>query len=195
MNRLKLRDWSKLDTIRRKIETAAEEKRWAVIPDFIFEAIELCRESFKENTPWMKVAEAYSESLKVNYPRIKFPFLSSKEKGKDLPWDYPERTWYFWVNLLAGHYGWTQEYIGELDLDDALGLYEEILVNQQMKQEWEWGLSEIAYPYEKATKKQKFRPLSRPDWMIQTSKSKPVKTIKIPKSAMPVGNIVNLDES
>lgn len=194
MNRLNLKDWSLLDDIRQKIKTESEAKNWRAVPDLIIQSIVLC--GGEVNDSWMDVAEMFREAETINQPRVHFPIFSAKEEDhKTVPWEYEGRTWYFWLNLFASHYGWSAQEIAELDLDDAIGCYEEISVDEQHRKEWEYGLSEMAYVYDKATKTSRFRPLSKPDWMTSTSQTrKPVKKTMIPVAAMPVGNIINLDE-
>lgn len=194
MNRLNLKDWSRLDDIRQKIESEAEEGNWQAVPNLIIEYVVRCGGEEKES--WFEVAEMYQEAVVLNQSRIKFPIFSSKEKSKRVPWEYEGRTWYFWLNLFASHYGWSAQEIEILDLDDAVGLLEEITVDEQHEKEWQYGLSEMAYVYDKSTKKSRFRPLSRPDWMLMSpdQAKKAVKKTLIPVSAMPVGNIINLDE-
>ncbi len=194
MNRLTLRDWSKLDDIRQKMSSEAEMGRWQLIPNLIFESVLLCGAEI-EDPSWNEVSELYVEAIKVNQPRIKFPIFNSKEKGKNKPWEYQGRTWYFWLNTLASRYGWSAEQIGELDLDDAIGLYEEIIVDEQMEREWGWNLSERAFVYNKTTKQSNYKSLERPDWMsmYDPSEPQPVKKIRIPVKAMPVGVIISLD--
>lgn len=191
--RLKFKQWIQLDDVRKKIEKETEEGKWQKIPDLIFQFIFLCGYEI-DDPPWMEVQKIYVQAVSENQPRIAFPLFRSKEKGKDTAWDYEERSWYFWLNLFARTYGWTVEDVEDLDLDDVMGLYQEILVDEQMEKEWEWGLSEMAYPYNKSTKKQHFKPLSRPDWMVIHPSNQPVKKVKIPIKALPVGVIINLDE-
>lgn len=74
----------------------------------------------------------------------------------------------------------------ELDPDDGVALLQEILTDDQLEKEWQWSLSEIAYPYNPDTKKSEFKNLPRPVWM-QKEIRKPVKQIKIPASMLPVG--------
>lgn len=194
MNRLNLKDWSRLDDIRQKISAEAEAGRWQTVPNLIIESILLCSGEV-DDPPWMEVAELYQEAITLNQPRIRFPIFSGKEKDhKRVPWEYDGRTWYFWLNLFASKYGWSAEEISILDLDDAIGLYEEIVVDEQHEKEWEYGLSEMAYVYDKTTKTSRFKPLDKPDWMLLSSDhaKKPVKKIRMPKSALPVGEIINL---
>jgi len=54
-------------------------------------------------------------------------------------------------------------------------------------------LSEKSVEYVPSTKKSKFVPLSRPEWMQAVAKPKKIVKTKILKSMMPAGLVVNLD--
>jgi len=62
-------------------------------------------------------------------------------------------------------------------------------VDDQLDREFIYGLSEIAYHYDKNTKTRKFVPLPRPHWMRE--KIQPVKKFPILKAMMPMGNIIS----
>ncbi len=142
--------------------------------------------------PWYETINLYTAIIEINAPRISFPILESKkEKKEKLPWEYEGRTWYFWYNLFASNYGWDGIRIGALDLDDALGLYQEILIKEQLEKEWEWGMSEIAYPYNSNTKKQEYKALERPNWMLPIAPD-PLPIITMRKDMVPQGNVVDL---
>lgn len=193
--RLTLRGWASLDDLRRSIDKSAKEENWSAIPDLIFRTIELCVDNFDRESFWMDAAQLYDESIKANEPTKQFPILTTKDKSKPLPWEYEGRSWFFWLHTLAKNYGWGAEEIGKLDLDDAIGLYQETLIDDQLDKEWDYGLSEIAYPYNSSTKKSVFKPMERPSWMKPIApKNTPVRKTKIPVASMPIGNIVNLDE-
>lgn len=193
--RLPLREWADLDDIRQKMDAGIEKGDVVGVSELILKTIEACGVKAKSNAPWFYTVQIYSECLLENAPRKKFPILMSKEKSKKMPWEYEGRTWYFWLNMFADRYGWSEDQIGRLDIDDAIGLYQEILVERQIRDEFEWGLHEVAYEYIPATKKSKYRPLPRPDWMVQYApgEKKPVKKTKILKAMMPVGNIETID--
>jgi len=148
--------------------------------------------------PWYKTAEAFVLAQSENLLRVKFPMTSSSEEASDEPpWDYDGRDWYWWVNRFSKSYGWSTNQVAVLDIDDAVGLLQEILVDEQSDREWDYGLSEMAYEYVPSTKKSKFRPLQKPKWMQVTMKNykpKPVKKIKILVSMLPQGFVINLDE-
>jgi hypothetical protein len=196
--RLTLKSWAALDDLRNEIRDAAERGLWHEAIEPIFQSIEMGAGKIDRNSAWMDVAKAYGDVLEINQPTKSFPLLDSREKGKPMPWEYKGRTWYFWLNLFGKSYGWSEAEVAGMDVDDAIGLYQEILVDEQLEMEWEYGLSEVAYSYDKTTKKTKFVPMQRPDWMRMVSpesRNRPIKTMKIRADMMPQGNVVILDKS
>jgi hypothetical protein len=143
--------------------------------------------------PWWEFVSAYAEVMTLNSPSIEFPLIigNKKKEEKKLPWEYAGRSWYFWLNLFAKNYGWDEESIGAMDIDSALGLYQELLMDEQFEHEWQWSLSEIAFPYNSATKKQEYKPLQRPEWMLPLAPTQ-LPVIKIRKDMLPMGNIIDL---
>lgn len=141
---------------------------------------------------WDQTLELYVECLTLSIPTIKFPFLSHPDKTRTVnAWDYPQRLWYAFGHMIAKTYGWSLEYIADLDLDDGLALLQEILVEHQLDREWEWSLSEMAYPYDSRTKTNRFKALPRPSWM-QGNADVTIKKVKMLKSLLPVGNVIGL---
>lgn len=194
--RLPLKRWAALDDLRRSIDDAAQEGKVSLIPAYIYSVIEIATEAkVDRGVFWQEAARTYNACLDVNAPTKKPPILTTKEKTTPLPWEYPGRSWYFWLNLFSVHYGWSAEEIGEMDLDDAIALYQEILIDEQLEKEFYYGLSEVAYPYNVSTKKSKFAPMPRPDWMKGVASTpKPVKMVKMLKSMLPQGNVVIHDD-
>lgn len=141
---------------------------------------------------WGDFVNVYSKAVMENLPRLRFPILEENKKEIiRFPWEYQGRAWFFWLNLFASNYGWSEESVSEMDIDSALGLYQEILVDSQFQKEWEWSLSEIAFPYNSSTKKQEYKPLARPNWMLpETPKELP--KVKIRRDMLPVGNIIDV---
>jgi len=191
-SRLTLKSWATLDDYRKQI---ANCKSIDVACDLIFKSIELAIAEWPkwDDIFWMDVSDLYIRTSQVNQPIIQFPILTSKTEKDDFPWEYPGRTWLFWLNVFAKNYGWDEASIATLDIDTAIGLYQEIVVDEQMRDEWQWGLSEKSVEYVPSTKKSKFVPLSRPEWMQAVAKPKKIVKTKILKSMMPAGLVVNLD--
>lgn len=118
------------------------------------------------------------------------PILNAPKSKKEADWEYDGRTWNYFSHLLAESYGWTLEYIGELDVNEALGHIQEILTSEFLRQEFSHSLSEVAYVYNKSTKKSDYKPMPRPYWMRPVSK--PLKKFKISRTLLPVGVGVDL---
>jgi hypothetical protein len=193
--RLTLKGWAAMNEIRTQIRDSSNEGEWKRVSDLIFKILNLCGVKISEKTFWLDVVKEYGMVLIENLPTKQFPILTSKDKSDPPPWEYEGRSWYFWFNLFAEKYGWGKERIESMDIDEAIGLYQEIVINDQLDDEFQWGMSETAYVYNKSTKKSHYQPLPRPDWMKPiTGKPKPVKTRRIPVYAAPAGTIINLDE-
>jgi hypothetical protein len=196
VSRLNLKSWTKLDGSRKLMDDAISAKDFDKYFLAIVQFIEIASFPVIEwvQVPWYQVVEVYSKIVEINQPTIDFPVLHGNEKtDKKLPWEYSGRAWYFWLNLFSKNYGWAENQIEHLDLDTALGLYQEISLNEQLGKEWQWGLTEIAYKYEKSTKQSVFQPLPRPDWMKPLI-PKQLPIVKMLKDHIPVGNIINLSE-
>lgn len=145
-----------------------------------------------EEVPWIEIAQAQNAVVILNNVTKDFPILrGSGQEEKVQPWEYDGRSWYFWLNLFASNYGWNESTIAEMEVDTAIGLYQEITISDQMRQEWEWGLSEVSYSYNSSTKQSEFRSLPRPDWMKPII-PKELPVIRMRKDMLPMGNIIDL---
>lgn len=196
--RLTLRGWTSLEGSKLEMDEAIKnkdfDKYYTAIVQFIELASSIPSKIDWNKVPWFEALSVYSQAVVLNSPTIQFPILvSTKADNKKLPWEYSGRAWYFWLHLLASNYGWSEGTIGELDIDTAIGLYQEILLNEQLEKEWTYSLSELAYPYSQATKKSNYKPLDRPEWMLPMA-PKQLPVIKMRRDMLPVGNIVDLTE-
>ena len=150
-----------------------------------------------ERLPWFEIREVFFLCLEKNRITKEFPILKQRPRKKEeFAWDYEGRDWFYWLNLFASAYGWRIGEVEELDIDEAIGLMQEIEVERQFEREFHHGLSEIAYPYDKASKKSKFVPLQRPSWMRKIPDTKKL-IRRIPKRLIPVGLVhkVAIDEN
>lgn len=188
-----------MEGLRQELDTATSKHDFNLIFSSMVKFIEVAVSPSPsgvewDKVPWYEFLEIYSKAIEINSPKLEFPILrGSGGDTKKQPWEYEGRSWYFWFNLFAKNYGWSEDEIANLDIDDALGLYQELQIDDQMDKEWEWGLSEIAYPYDASTKKQKYKPLQRPNWMMpMVPKQLPV--VRMKKSHLPMGNIIDLQE-
>jgi hypothetical protein len=150
----------------------------------------------EKELPWYELIRAFTSDHNHNRPSFDFPVLHTfKEKKKDTEngWEYTGRTWFMWLHQLAKEYNWDVEYIANLDLDYAIALLQETLVDAQLKKEWEWGLSPNCFSFEQSTQKSKFMPLDRPAWMLGVPK--PIEKVRFKASEMPIGLVLRWDTS
>jgi hypothetical protein len=141
---------------------------------------------------WKDVLFAFIKIVNLLRPTDK-PILNNNTfEENTMPWDYFGRTWYFFLHLFAKNYGWSERKIASLNVDDAVSLLQEILVDEQLEKEFYWQLSDISYKYDSATKKSTLIRLPRPAWMTGTKQSTMLVKVKIPVNLMPTGVVINL---
>ena len=186
--RVRLRDWLKLQDIYEQITNAVDIEDVADLIQ-LYISTALLDFNIDENS-WVETIEVWDDLSQLNRPSLEFPILNSKIKDQVVTWDYEGRTWYLWLHLFSGQYGWDIDYIANLEIDVAIGLMQEILISDQLQREWEWQRSEIAFPYNSATKKQEFKPLDRPVWMQPVFKETDLQLREMPESFRPVGNVI-----
>jgi len=144
---------------------------------------------------WKDTIESFYKIHAVTSNIRKIPLTSRRSEGKDKKdaWDYSGRLWYFYSDAIATAYGWSIKEIAKLKVDDALAYIQEIFTNQYLDREFVWSTTEIAYSYNDKTKKSKYTPLPKPYWMTsepsEVGKRKPP---PIPKSLLPVGNVISV---
>ena len=188
----RLRRWIELESYKEKIIKYAEEKNKdfpKVLLSYLSCALGVPYRFF-EYADWTRLVSAFFVCLNKS-PQLKLPITSpSTEKSKEEDWSYDGRTWYLYANIIAGHYGWTLEYISQLKVRDALAIIQEILVDEQLDKEFQYGLSELAYPYDARTKKSTFKPLPRPSWMRPRAEPEKIQKTPIPVSMIPMGVVI-----
>lgn len=159
-------------------------------PQYVLEYISLATKvpyKWYENANWVKIITLFYICISKS-PTIKLPIISpTNEKHTEEPWNYPQRSWYLYAHIIAKSYGWSLDKIAKLKVKDALSLIQEIMTDTQLDREFQYGLSEVAYPYNEQTKKSIFKPLERPHWMRPDIK--PIAKFKIPVSMLPMGEI------
>lgn len=194
---LTLKDWSKLEGLKRKVKEYTDSKDSESVYSTILQVFSIYPDLEKvewDKVVWFEFTTMYRLVVEVNSPKIKLPILvEAKKEAEKLPWDYDGREWYFWVHSLASVYGWDLSDIEKLDIDTALALYQEIEVEKQFQREWEWSTTELAYPYNSNTKKSEYKKLDRPNWMLPSSNPAAVPKIKVRKDMMPVGLILDVE--
>jgi len=185
----RLKEWIRLETQKEKIVKAVEGGNDFPSELFQYLAAFLGVSSKQyDQSDWTLIIEAFYFCLSKS-PQVKLPITTpSNESSKEESWDYPERNWHLYSHLLAKTYGWELEYISCLQVEEALAKIQEIIVDDQLSREFEYGLSEVAYHYDKHSKTSKFVPLPRPHWM--RTKIQPIKKSLIPKALLPMGVVI-----
>lgn len=207
VERPKLRKWLELEQFRDSILTNAEGRNNSGIADGIISSLSaflgLDADSLEE-LPWYEVGVAFTLTAKVSAPTLDLSIINgSREKKKSStpdPWEYAERSYYLWLHILCSTYNWNTEYVDNLDVDTALALIQEIMIDEQLEKEWQWGMFEGAYDYDKGSGKSRLKQLPRPSWMKRATKQvaeeleKP-KQIAIPVKFAPMGLILRDDDT
>lgn len=180
------RKWVELEKKKSDFISAAESDEF---PEKVFAYLSAAGYSTKGDwrSTVLSLQKAYVEYLPKSLPILD----AAPKEGKPVDWDYDNRTWNFYSHLLAKSYGWTLEYIAELETNEALGHLQEILTEDHLEKEFVYSLSEVAYPYNKSTKKSEFKPMKRPYWMKPVINTE-IKKFKIKRDMLPMGKIVDI---
>lgn len=186
---LSFRTYLNLESLKKNLVEGAEGSEF---PDKLFAYLSAASVPFNEKDEWKTPCFVFLKAVSELKPNQDLPFIKDtpKEGGKPASWDYEGRTWFYLSHLLAQAYGWTVEYIGNLDVNDALAYIQEILTDAQLDREFEYSLSEVAYPYNKSTKRSVYKPMPRPYWMKVAVQ--PLKKYKYPRSLLPMGVIQDI---
>ncbi len=191
VRRFRLKKWLELEEILARIREAVDTQEIADgLLDYVSTAFDIDKETLRGEF-WFDIANAVLGIHNANQPSKDFPILrnvNKKQQPRD-DLDYKGRSWYFWCHLIARAYGWTIKQIEFLDIDDAIALIQEILIEKYQEREWQWSLSELAYSFDVNTKTSKYHSLPKPEWMAQ-KKEEPKPSFRLPKTMIPVGIIV-----
>jgi hypothetical protein len=180
--------WLELESLKEKLIKAVREG--TDFPQVLFQYLSTAlsvNSKYYEQADWFRIVELFYVILSKS-PKIDLPMTSpTDDKHKEEAWNYPERIWYLYAHMIAKAYGWDLERISYLRVNDALAMIQEILTDEQLDREFYYGLSEVAYSYDKRSKKSKYNPMPRPHWM--RPKIQPVPRFPIPAYMLPVGNV------
>lgn len=185
------RKWLELEKLKQDFIEAAENDDF---PQRVFAYLSAAFDApFKEGGEWRSTVLSIQKAHEKNFVNITIPIIkdapkSGPKSGKEADWNYVGRDWHYYSHILAAAYGWSIEYIGDLDVNVAFGHIQEIMTDEQLEHEFTHSLSEIAYRYNKSTKKSDFVPMKRPYWM-KPATPQAIKKIRIRKDMIPVGNI------
>jgi len=178
-----------LSTIHAAAKTHAPD-----VPDIICQFLAAALDSPVEDLnklPWMEVMEAFSKIQSVNDPSWRVPMLKNRKtdgkRREPVPWMYIGGEWYYYRHVFSSIYGWDEDYIANLEIEEAFAMMQEIEAERQLEKEWEYLLSDRSVEFDPKTKTSHLRPYARPLWM-QADIKKPGK-VRMLRSMMPVGVI------
>jgi hypothetical protein len=183
-----------LQLARARLKQEADKDDTGAIASALFDFIKVgeaeafALELFNQET-WL---EAFTRMIRVESENLvpgadQLAILRSPSGGKPVMWDHPNRPVIIWTHIFASAYGWSSEYTMNLWPEEALALLQEIIADEQQQREFLHSLSEIAYPYDKGSKKNRFKPLSRPAWMAVPGRER---TVRMRRDMLPVGTIL-----
>ena len=186
--RPKFKKWLDLEQLKSKIFEAIAKKE-DTFPELLISYTAIAfsiSNKIAKNLHWRYLLFVFLYTSYLCVPSKDLPLLKpSKEKKDKEPWDYDGRSWFMYAHIIARNYGWTMEYIANMNIDHAFAIIQEIITDEQLDREFMWSMSDKSYIYDVKTKSGKPNPLNRPYWMKE--KVAPPKKISIPASMLPMG--------
>lgn len=184
---LGFRKWLELENCKKLIAEAVEGVEF---PDRVLDYLSTAfGDKGWEKKGWKTPVFSLMDGFEKFNPDASLPILRPSKESKTSDWEYKGRSWNYFSHLLADAYGWTLEYIADLDINEALGHIQEVLTEDYLDREFQHSLSEVAYIYNKSTKKSEYKPLPLPYWMRPASK--PIKRFRIRRDMLPVGYVID----
>lgn len=160
--------------------------------DYVALASDIPKETWEQCSP-LEFADAFLRLLELNNVRLNLPLFSDVPEREEKVYDYHGRFIATWVTRLARMYGWSPEDIKNLFPEEAACYIQEAEIQEFNEREFIYGLSDVAYAYDKGTKKSRYVPLKRPGWMV-AKKEVGVEAPAIPAKYIPQGVVINLEE-
>ena len=193
---LPLGKFFQLDELKRVFHRAIREKNKFVFKKAMLDIISLQTGEEEKPDNFLHALVSVIEIINNNALDAEAVFLrpppkTGEQSKQERPrWDYDGRAFATWIDAFARNYGCDLQTILELDVNTAAFLYQEILVTEQLEKEWNYSLTEMAYPTD-SSGKANYRPLSRPYWMNDID-DKPLPVARIPKHMLPSGVVIDL---
>ena len=194
----KLRRWAQIEDKKYSVIKDVEkghDSLYLSIYNYVSTSLVIYPKDFSK-VYWKDVVTAFIKIHDVSTPKTELPLIkrSTGKQNQMDAWDYSGRLWFLYSSILADAFHWSEEDIAKLPVEDALAYIQEVLTEKQLNREFVWSTSEVAYEYDKSTKKSKLHKLPRPYWMmVGTDEKKEVKTVKIPINLLPVGTIIKIE--
>ena len=198
LKKVNFRKWATLEDLKFSFIEAVEDNSPnlpELLRDYITTA--LCVKVNLDKVFWQDEIISFYKIHDVTSTTKKIPLTVRKprKESEKESWDYPGRLWFFYSSTIASAFGWSNEEIANLSVDDALSYIQEILTTQYLEREFIWSTTEIAYVYNKQSKKSTYTHLPKPYWMLPDMNAKNNKrVVPVPKNLLPIGQGVNLNE-
>ena len=183
------------EAYRKYQEALAERNSHSVsyLLDYLATASDTPRGMWEDASP-LELADAFLRLVELNRIQLDLPLFSGVPERDEKIYDYSGRFVATWVTRLARMYGWTADYIlGNLFPEEAACYLQEAEIQEFNEREFRYSLSELAYTYDKGTKRSRYVPLKRPGWMV-AKKEKEDEKVSIPKRFIPQGVVIDLEK-
>lgn len=183
-----------LGRLLQQINRALDDKDIAVTVDLMRQYFKLCgwqadgKSGLEQLRAFLQLAELNRSLVTMAWQRATMP---TDPQGKPTPYDYPGRGWAWQIHKLASRYGWSPAQVFGLWPEEAAAYLQEIMIAEYDEADERRSLSELAYHYDKNSKKSTFRPIPRPSWMKDDTSGQP-KLRRVRRDMLPIGNIINL---
>jgi len=195
VERARLGRFFRLGELYRKYQEALSKRSTRSIEcllDYLALSSDISREEWENCSP-LEFADGFLRLVELNNVRMNLPIFSESQEKKEKIYDYNGRFVATWITRLARIYGWTAEYILNLFPEEAACYIQESELQEFAEREFLYRLSDMAYTYDKGTKKSRYVPLKKPGWMLAEKEEKDEK-IKIPAKFIPQGVVISLED-
>ena len=161
---------------------------------FLIAAIpELRRETFNVIN-WHEIFDAYEQIERQNQiPGLEdFAIMIQRtsKTGKPEAWHYPGRAPTLWIHIIANAYHWPLDEILNLWPEEAVAYIQEIQAEHYRERKFMHSLSDMAYSYDKGSKKSKYIPLAIPTWMLMGIRNRINPIGRVDPKFIPLGKIL-----
>lgn len=194
VERARLGRFFRLGELYRKYQKALSKRSARSIEyllDYLALSSDISRGEWEECSP-LEFADGFLRLVELNNVRLDLPIFSEEQERKEKVYEYPGRFVATWITRLGRMYGWSPEIILNLFPEEAAAYIQEAEIQDFNEKEFIYRLSEVAYTYDKGTKRSRYVPLKRPGWML-AEKEKEDEKIKVPARFIPQGVVIDLE--
>ena len=196
IERARLGRFFRLGELYRKYQEALTKRSARSIEyllDYLALSSNISRGEWEDCSP-LEFADGFLRLVELNNVRINLPIFSESQERKEKVYEYSGRFIATWITRLARMYGWSSEHILNLFPEEAACYIQEAEIQDFNEREFIYRLSDVAYVYDKGTKRSRYVPLKRPGWMLaEKEREKEDEKVRIPAKFIPQGVIIDLE--